>query len=225
VDLLVWRLFDGCCRIAPELPWAFPTYNKRKEKERQMGQSNQTTLKALILYYSATGNTKKVAHAIHSGLVSEKAESTLLATRDATDKDLYDYDLVFLGSPSIQFLPAEPVMRFIKDKMKLHMERGDIKLCAPKIPGKAAVVFCTYSGPHTGLNEAVTTGKYMGQFFEHLGFDVVGEWYVVGEFHNWEEANKMGRLGDIRGRPSEEDLLKVRSDVSSLVRSILDRPR
>jgi flavorubredoxin len=190
-----------------------------------MESSNQQRPKALVVYYSATGNTKKVADAIHSSLVSEKVESTLLAIRDATEKDLYDYDLVFLGSPSIQFLPAEPVMRFIKDKMKLHLERGDIKLCAPKIPGRAAVVFCTYSGPHTGVNEAVTTGKYMGQFFEHLGFDVVGEWYIVGEFHKWQEANTMGRLGDIRGRPNEQDLLKVRSDVSSLVRSVLDRSR
>jgi hypothetical protein len=116
-------------------------------------------------------------------------------------------------------------MRFVKDKMKLHGERGDIKLCAPQIPGKDAVVFCTYSGPHTGLNEAVTAGKYMGQFFEHLGLRVACEWYVVGEFHKWDEGNTMGRLGDIRGRPNEQDLLKVRSDVSALVTSMLDRAR
>lgn len=190
-----------------------------------MEEENRKTPKALVIYYSATGNTRKVADTIHESLLQEKVESTLLKVQDASGEELYDYDLVFLGSPSFQFLPAEPVMRFIKDKMKLHGERGDIKLCAPQIPGKAAVVFCTYSGPHTGVNEAVTTGKYMGQFFEHLGFDVVGEWYIVGEFHKWDEANTMGRLGDIRGRPDEQDLLRVRSDVSSLVRSMLDKPR
>lgn len=190
-----------------------------------MGSGNEQKMKALVIYYSATGNTKKVADAIRESLLEEKVESTLLKVQDASGEELYDYDLVFLGSPSFQFLPAEPVMRFIKDKMKLHGERGDIKLCAPQVPGKAAVVFCTYSGPHTGANEAVTAGKYMGQFFEHLGFDVAGEWYIVGEFHKWNEANKMGRLGDIRGRPNEQDLLKVRSDVSSLVRSVLDKPR
>jgi len=190
-----------------------------------MESTNEQKLKALVVYYSATGNTRKVADTIHESLLEEKVESRLLRVQDASGEELYDYDLVFLGSPSYQFLPAEPVMRFIKDKMKLHGERGDIKLCAPQIPGKAAVVFCTYSGPHTGLNEAVTAGKYMGQFFEHLGLHVAGEWYVVGEFQKWDEGNTMGRLGDIRGRPNEQDLLKVRSDVSALVRSVLDRAR
>jgi flavodoxin len=187
--------------------------------------TNKQRLKALVIYYSATGNTKKVADTIQNSLVNDKAESILLRIQDASEQELYDYDLVFLGSPSIEFLPAEPVMRFIKGKLKVHRERGDIKLCAPKIPGKTAVVFCTYSGPHTGISEATTAGKYMRQFFEHLGFDVTDEWYVVGQFRNWEEGNTMGRLGDIRGRPNEEDLSRVRSDVSKLVKAILARSR
>ena len=178
-------------------------------------------MKALVLYHSSTGNTKKVADAIQNSLINEKVESVLASVGDAAEQELYDYDLVFLGSPSMEFLPAAPVMRFIKDKMKIHRERGDIKLCAPKIPGKTAVVFCTYSGPHTGMEEATTAGKYMRQFFEHLGFEVAGEWYIVGQFHGWDEGNTMGRLGDIRGRPNEGDLSKVRSDVSKLVRAIL----
>ncbi len=183
--------------------------------------TNEHKLKALVVYYSASGNTKKVADAIQSSLIDERVESTLLEVQDASAQELYDYDLVFLGSPSIEFLPAAPVMRFIKDKLKVHRGRGDIRLCAPKIPGKTAVVFCTYSGPHTGIGEATTAGKYMRQFFEHLGFEVADEWYVVGQFHGWEEANTMGRLGDIRGRPNEEDLSRVRRDVSKLVKAIL----
>ena len=177
-------------------------------------------LRALIIYFSATGNTKKVANAIWDTLQEEKVQATFLNVKDAAKEELYDYDLVFLGSPSIQFLPAEPVMRFINEKMGLHRERGDIKLCAPKLPGKTAVVFCTYSGPHTGINEVVTAGKYMGQLFEHLGFEVAAEWYIIGEFHSSEDASTMGRLGDIRGRPNQQDLAKVKSDVYNLVRSI-----
>ena len=177
-------------------------------------------LQALIIYFSATGNTKKVANAIWETLQEEKVQTTILKVKDAAKEELYDYDLVFLGTPSIQFLPAEPVMRFIKEKMKLHKERGDMKPCAPKLPGKTAVVFCTYSGPHTGINEATTAGKYMGQFFKHLGFEVAAEWYIIGEFHGDEEASTTGRLGDIRGRPNQQDLAKVKSDAHNLVRSI-----
>lgn len=188
-----------------------------------MKSLNGKDLKALIVYFSATGNTRKVADAIYRGLVSEEVESTLCSVEDAGDKELYDYDLVFLGSPSIEFLPAAPVMRFIRDKLNVHRARGDIKLRAPKVPGKTAVVFCTYSGPHTGRNEVLTSGKYMAQLFEHIGFDVADEWYVVGELHEGREINIMGRLGDIRGRPNEEDLARVQGDTCSLVRSVRAR--
>ncbi len=188
-----------------------------------MNSRDEKDLKALIVYFSATGNTRKVADAICRGLVGENVECTLCSVGDAGDKEFYEYDLVFLGSPSIDFLPAAPMMQFIKDKLNLHRARGDIKLGAPKVPGKTAVVFCTYSGPHTGRNEVLTSGKYMAQLFEHLGFDVADEWYVVGEFHEGREINTMGRLGDIRGRPNEEDLAVVQSDTTSLVRSIRAR--
>jgi flavodoxin len=185
-----------------------------------MEAAKELAMRALVVYYSASGNTEKVARAIHESLLEEKVKSTLLKVQDASGKELYDYDLVFLGSPSIEFLPAAPIMRFIKDKMNLHRNRGDIKLCAPRMPGKTAIVFCTYSGPHSGINEATTAGKYMAQFFEHIGFGVAHELYVVGEFHGWEEANTMGRLGDIRGRPNADDLSKVRSEISGLVKAM-----
>jgi flavorubredoxin len=188
-----------------------------------MESTRQKKLKALVVYCSATGNTGKVANAINEALLAEDVESTLLKVQDAAREELYDYDLVFLGSPSIEFLPPAPIMRYIKDKLNLHRARGDIKLCAPRVPGKTAVVFCTYSGPHTGLNEATTAGKYMAQLLEHIGFDVAGEWYVVGEFHNGGDLNTLGRLGDIRGRPNEEDLARIRSDVSKLIKSMGDR--
>ena len=177
-------------------------------------------MKALIIYWSATGNTEKVANAIRSGLAEEDINAKVVKIAEAGDIDLYEYDLVLLGCPSYQFLAPEPVQSYVKNKMKQYVERGDIKLCAPKRPGKSAVAFCTYSGPHTGVNEAIPVGKYLGQFFEHLGFELMGEWYTVGEFHNRQELSTKGRLGNIIGRPNEEDLADVKQKVRELVRSI-----
>jgi len=185
--------------------------NENDEKSR---------LNVLIIYFSATGNTEKVANAIWETLEEEKVNVNILKVQDAAEEELYDYNLVFLGTPSHSFLPAQPVMHFINNKMKLHRERGDIKLCAPKISGKTAVVFCTYSGPHTGINEAIPVGKYMGQFFEHIGFEIAAEWYVIGEFHGREENSTIGRLGNIKGRPNQQDLAEVKSDVLDLIKSI-----
>lgn len=180
-------------------------------------------IKTLLLYWSATGNTEKVANTIRDTLVREGVKPTVKKVADAASEEMYDYDLVFLGAPSYSFQPPEPVQKFIKAKMKLHVERGDIKAGSPVIPGKTAVVFCTYSGPHTGIAEATPAGDYMGQFFEHLGFNVAAKWYTVGEFQGREDLSTQGRLGDIRGRPNVKDLAEIESNVSTLLKSIQSR--
>lgn len=194
------------------------------EDKKQEHQTNPE-LKALILYWSATGNTEKVAFAIRKGLEKEKVKPTVKKFAEAAEEDLLSYDLIFAGAPSYSALPPEPVRLFISEKHKFYMERGDIKLGAPKIPGKTTFVFCTYSGPHIGINEAIPATKYMAQFFEHLGFEIAGEWHIVGEFHGRPEFSTKGRLGDIRGRPNEQDLAKVENDTSESVRSILTTRR
>ena len=183
-------------------------------------QRTDSGLRVLVIYWSATGNTEKVAGAIQTALVREGARLVVKKITDAAEEELYHYDLVFIGSPSYEFLPPAPVLRFVKQKMKLHRERGDIKLCAPKVAGRTAVVFCTYSGPHTGINEVTPAGDYLGQFLEHLGFDVAAKWYLVGEFHGREDLSTKGMLGDIRGRPNQEDLAQVESNVSQLIKSL-----
>jgi flavodoxin len=177
-------------------------------------------LKTLVLYWSATGNTEKVAGVIQKALQDAGIEPVVKKIAEAEGEEFYDYDLVFLGTPTYQFLPPEPVRNFVIQKMKVHGKRGDIKLCAPVLPGKTSVVFCTYSGPHTGINEATPVGEYLGQFFEHIGFRVAARWYTVGEFHGREELSTKGKLGDIRGRPNQQDLAEVAGNVSRLIKSL-----
>ena len=177
-------------------------------------------MNALILYWSATGNTEKIANTIRSGLEEANIDTEFLKITDGFDIDVLEYDLVFLGSPSYQFLPPEPVINFVKDRMKYHNEQGHVKLGAPKLPGKSAVTFCTFSGPHTGANEAIPVGKYLGQFLEHLGFELKGEWYTVGEFHGRNELSSNGRLGDIIGRPDRDDLAEIEIKVRELVNTV-----
>ena len=178
------------------------------------------TTHALVLYHSVTGNTEKVARAIADGLAAEGCEVMTRSIAEGLPEDLYEFDLVCLGSPSYQFLPHRVVLDFVAERMRRHGQRGDIKVRAPERPSKRAVAFITYSGQHTGIDEATTAGKYLGQFFAHLGFEVVGEWYVVGEYHGNEEASTKGWLGDIRGRPNAADLAEAREKASSLGRRL-----
>ena len=172
---------------------------------------------AIIIYWSKTRNTEKVALAIQEGLEEAGANVILKRVGEAGDVDFYAYDLVCIGFPSYQWSPPQPMNEFLNKKFNAYRSQGRVKTGAPKVHGKNALVFCTYSGPHTGIREVIPAGLYAGQFFEHLGFTVLGEWYIVGELHGSENGNTQGRLGDIRGRPNEEDLRKVKHDAKHLV--------
>jgi flavodoxin len=171
---------------------------------------------ALILYSSATGNTEKVAQAIRLGLEQAGLQVTMKTPEKAAEVDYFSYDLVCIGSPSIQWHPAKPIDDFLKAKLDMYRKQGNIKPCAPKITGKTALIFVTYSGPHTGLNEATPAGKYMAQFLEHVGFTIAAEWYILAEFHGNLENSTKGRMGNIIGKPTIENLAKIKSDAQVL---------
>jgi flavodoxin len=175
---------------------------------------------ALILYHSSTGNTEKVAQAIHLGLEEAGMMVTFKKPQAAREIDYFNFDLVCVGSPSIQWHPAKPIDDFLKTKLDAYRKLGKITPCAPKILGKKVLIFVTYSGPHTGLDEATPAGKYMAQFFEHIGFTVVGEWYILCEFHGNLEHSTLGRMGDVRGKPTVDDLLKIKQNAKALASKI-----
>jgi flavodoxin len=175
---------------------------------------------ALIIYHSSTGNTEKVAQAIRLGFEEAGLQVTAKKPQQAADIDWFTYDLVCVGSPSIQWHPAKLIEDYLKTKFEAYRKLGKIKPSAPKISGKKALIFVTYSGPHTGVDEATPAGKYMTQFFEHLGFTIIGEWYILSEFRGNLENSTQGKMGDIRGKPTAADLLKIMEDAKALAGKI-----
>jgi flavodoxin len=185
-------------------------------KTSKLSGETKLTKRALIVYWSKTGNTKKVADAVKQGLEAAKIQVTMKKQEEAGNVDYFDYDLVCVGAPSYSWHPPEQMAKFLKDKFAAYRKEGKIKPCAPKVPGKNALIFVTYSGPHTGIDEATPAGKYMAQFFEHLGFTVLDELYILSEFHGSLENSTQGRMGDVRGKPTSEELLKIKEDTERL---------
>ncbi len=177
--------------------------------------------KVAIIYWSSTGNTEKVAYAVKMGLEDAGADVLLKKADKANQIDFFDFDLICIGSPSINWHPAEPLDSFLRTKFKEYRKEGRIKPKAPKIPGKNVLIFCTYSGPHTGIDEAIPAVKYIAQFFEHLGFSVLSKWYILSEHHESKELSTKGRMGDIRGLPSEEDLQRIRENSKSIFSKLI----
>lgn len=170
----------------------------------------------LNLYYSSTGNTTRVAKTIEATIVQQKhsVETIRIKPGMNPDIDILAYDLVFAGSGVYEWLPGKPVMSLFSKLAKQYRLSGYIEQPALRRRTKQAVVYCTYGGTHTGANEAIPTVKYMGQLFDHLGFELAGEWYIIGEFHGtYGDFSKKGKLGNITGRPNDSDLQSIAETV------------
>jgi hypothetical protein len=180
-------------------------------------------MKVLNLYFSSTGNTGRVAATIGDTLrILGHTVDTYEVTDKATDLDILRYNLVFAGSGVYRQLPGKPVMELFSDLIGKYVKTGDIQPASPRRPSAYAIIYCTYGGVHTGINEAVPAVKFMGQLFDHLGYTILAEWYVVGEYKpdNLKQHSVNGRLGDIRGRPNQEDLREVAEKLKGLLRML-----
>jgi flavorubredoxin len=180
-------------------------------------------MKVALVYWSNTGNTEKVANAIRQGLIREEVDLQFWRIDEAEEHSFLDYDLYCIGFPSYNWHTPEPVTKYLKEHHRKNVKAGLVNPSAPRIHGKNALVFCTYSGPHTGLDEAIPAVKYAGQFFEHIGVSVIAEWCILSEFIGNERASTQGRMGDIRGKPTEEELAKITEDTIKLVQSLKNR--
>jgi hypothetical protein len=180
-------------------------------------------MKILNLYCSMTGNTGKIAATIEASARRQGHDVHTLQVVAKTDPgqiNMLDYDFLFIGSGVYSWLPPEAMRKFIEAQHKIYAEQGLIKAASPRLPGKSAVAYATYGGPHTGTNEGCIVPKYLGQLPDHLGFEVVTEWLFPGEFNlpKYTVHSVGGRLGDIRGRPDEHDLKQVEQLVSGVLR-------
>ena len=70
-------------------------------------------MKILVTYFSQTGNTEKIAKAIHE-VSSKNHESYLNGIKKVKIEDLDDFDLVFIGSACHDTDLAKPVLRFLR---------------------------------------------------------------------------------------------------------------
>jgi hypothetical protein len=178
-------------------------------------------MKILNLYFSSTGNTEKVAQRIAATVEGLGHQIDTVKITGDREIDLLAYDVVFVGSGVYQWLPGKGLQEFIQKRLAHYAATGEIKFASPRRAGKKAVVYCTYGGAHTGVNEAVPAVKFMGQLFDHLGFEIVSEWYLIGKYPaegRFKDFSLKGRLGDIQDRPHAADLEDVAARVTGVLR-------
>lgn len=98
--------------------------------------------KVLIVYYSRSGNTAKMAGIVAEGVRESGAKVDIREVEKANVDELLNYDGVIIGSPTYYGSMAAEVKKFIDESVKHH----------GKLVGKAGGAF-TSSGGLAGGNE------------------------------------------------------------------------
>lgn len=137
-------------------------------------------MRALVVYYSETGNTEKVAKVIARVLSAE-----LRRVEEAGD--VSGYNLLCVGTPVHYFGPAKPVIQFLDG--------------LPNLSGKAGAAFCTFH--NSGDKKTI---RYIKGKLEEKGARFLGGFSCKGESRL--VANLGPRIFN-KGRPNEEDLRKA----------------
>jgi flavodoxin len=84
----------------------------------------KSDMKCIIVYYSATGNTAKIAKAIYRGLKSINTNSEIARMKEISPSELAQYDLIGLGSPIWAGREPLHVSAFLNDMPDLHGKLG-----------------------------------------------------------------------------------------------------
>jgi len=72
-------------------------------------------MKSIVIYFSQTGNTEKIARAIQTGIKQVAEHCDIIRLKDANPRRLFQYDLIGIGSMVFDFKEPANVTSFISD--------------------------------------------------------------------------------------------------------------
>jgi flavodoxin/ferredoxin len=125
-------------------------------------KGDRMMIKGIVIYYSQTGSTKKIAHAIHNGMNRAEGQCDIARLKDVNPRELTNYDLIGLGSPVIHARELPNVTQFINSMKSLD--------------GKHAFAFCTH-----GAIPGYYLARVVPAMIQRGGLTVIGwkDWFTA----------------------------------------------
>ena len=117
-------------------------------------------LKVLMIYFSQTGNTEKIAENIQNGIIKSGNTCEIVKIKGVNVNKLEKYDLIGIGTPTFFYREPINVKNFIQD--------------LKEIKGKHCFLFCTH-GSLIG-----NTFYYMNEELTKKGFTIIGSFDCYG---------------------------------------------
>lgn len=79
-------------------------------------------MKVLVIYYSQTGNTKKMAQIVAEGVKSEGADVELKNVEEVKARELLKVDGIIIGSPTYYGSMAYQIKQLLDESVEFHGE-------------------------------------------------------------------------------------------------------
>jgi len=76
--------------------------------------------KAIVVYYSKTGNTKKMAEIIATAMNEADLPTKCQSVSNVKAADIFSYDAIVIGSPTYYGQMAAPIKQLIDDLVSRH---------------------------------------------------------------------------------------------------------
>jgi len=119
--------------------------------------------KALIIYYSRSGNTKKMAELIAQGIAKENVEAAVKDVKEVKVDELLQYDALVVGSPTYYGTMCAEIKKLFDDSVKFH----------GKLDGKIGGAFA--SSANIGGGNETTILDILNAMLIH-GMILKGDW-------------------------------------------------
>ncbi|MDI6606387.1 MAG: NAD(P)H-dependent oxidoreductase [Candidatus Omnitrophota bacterium] len=76
--------------------------------------------KALVIYYSESGNTKKMAESVVEGLKKEGVEAVIKDVQDTSAQELLNFEAIVIGSPTYYGTMSAAIKKLLDESVKFH---------------------------------------------------------------------------------------------------------
>ena len=120
-------------------------------------------LNVLIIYFSQTGGTEKIAKKIEQGVLNTGNSCEITKIKGASSKDFNNFDLIGIGTPTFYYREPINVRNFIQ--------------AMDNVDGKYCFLFCTH-------------GSIIGNTFYYMSEELTKKGYlVIGAFDSYSESS------------------------------------
>ncbi len=181
-------------------------------------------MKVLVVYYSQTGNTEKIANAIYEE-ISTKYQVDIEKMKSISPEFTNDYDLLIIGAPCIDSDLAVPLKKFLSD--------------LPESPSFKLAGFYTHATHMTddegqGGLFSEWAGRCLPTFekaCETKQIEFIGDFHCMGKANPGiehfihqeiitDEKEWETYLPDLRTRPNDNDIEDARKFAQDLISKI-----